>query len=169
MTLLADVVAYCEQRNVRVALIGAAAMTVYGISRTTFDTDLLTVDRAVLKADFWSELADPADVRRGDFEDPLAGVVRIKRPGERTVDIVVGKYKFQQAVLSRATRVNVAGADVPVVTAADLVLLNLFAGGTKDLLDIEMLLHAHPALRTEVEQHLPDLPEDARELWKHFA
>jgi len=169
LTLLADLVAYCEQRNVNVALIGAAAMTVYGISRTTFDTDLLTVDRAVLRNDFWHELADPADVRRGDFDDPLAGVVRIKRTGDRTVDIVVGKYKFQLAVLSRATRINVSNADVHVVTAADLVLLKLFAGGMKDLLDVEMLLHADPALRTEVEQRLPDLPEEARRLWKRFA
>lgn len=169
MTLLGAVVAYCEQRNVQLALVGAAAMTVYGVSRTTFDTDLMTVDRAVLRSEFWFEFAEPADVRKGDFDDPLAGVVRIKRAEERTVDVVVGKYKFQLAVVSRATRMNVAGADVPVVRAADLVLLKLFAGGLKDLLDVELLLHADPTLRADVEQHLPDLPEDARQLWQRFV
>ncbi|MGZ8781847.1 MAG: hypothetical protein ACXW31_18155 [Thermoanaerobaculia bacterium] len=169
MTLLADVVDYCEQRNVRVALIGAAAMTVYGVSRTTFDTDLLTVDRTALHVSFWAAFADAVDVRKGDFDDPLAGVVRIKRAGERTVDIVVAKYKFQAAVLSRATPMNIAGGLVPVVQASDLVLLKLFAGGPKDLLDIEMLLQADRALLVHVEQHLPDLPADSRRLWLRFA
>ncbi|HET8775482.1 MAG TPA: hypothetical protein VFP80_16900, partial [Thermoanaerobaculia bacterium] len=138
MTLLADVVAHCEQRNVQVALIGAAAMTLYGVSRTTFDTDLLAVDRAVLRSELWADFPDIADVRKGDFDDPLAGVVRIKRGGERTVDVVVAKYRFQ---------------------AGDLVLLKLFAGGPKDLLDVGMLLQADPSLRAHVEQHLSELPD----------
>jgi hypothetical protein len=169
LTLLADVVAYCERRNVQVALIGAAAMTVYGVSRTTFDTDLLTVDRAVLHSEFWADLADTADVRKGDSDDPLAGVVRIKRSGERTVDIVVAKYKFQAAVLSRATPRILAGGAVPVVQAGDIMLLKLFAGGPKDLFDVEMLLQADPTLHAYVEEHLAELPDDARRLWQRFA
>jgi hypothetical protein len=169
LTLLADVVAYCEQRNVQVALIGAAAMTVYGVSRTTLDADLLTVDRAVLRADFWVDFPDTVDARRGDFDDPLAGAVRIKRAGAHSVDLVVGKYRFQASVLSRATPMTIAGRLVPVVRAADLVLLKLFAGGPKDLWDIEMLLQADPTLREQVESHLPDLPDDARALWQRFA
>lgn len=169
MTLLADVVAHCEQRNVQVALIGAAAMTVYGVSRTTFDADLLTVDRAVLRPDFWTDFPEPADARKGDFDDPLAGVVRIKRAGERSVDVVVAKYKFQAAVLSRATRMNIGGGPVPVVQAADLVLLKLFAGGPKDLLDVQMMLDADPSLRSSVEPHLHELPDDARHLWQRFV
>lgn len=112
---------------------------------------------------------DTPDVRKGDFEDSLAGVVRVKRTGERTVDIVVGKYNFQAGVMSRAVRTNVAGATIDVVTAADLVLLKLFAGGLKDLLDVELLLHGNPELRAEIEQHLPDLPDDARQLWQRFV
>jgi hypothetical protein len=31
-----------------------------------------------------------------------------------------------------------------------------------------MLLHDNPALRPEVEQHLSELPKDARQLWQRF-
>jgi hypothetical protein len=36
-------------------------------------------------------------------------------------------------------------------------------------LDVEMLLHSDPTLPAEIEQDLPDLPEDARRLWQRFA
>ncbi len=46
--LLGDVVEHLERAEIRVALIGAVALTVYGVARATFDADLLTTDRRVL-------------------------------------------------------------------------------------------------------------------------
>jgi len=78
------------------ALIGGRAMAARGYPRFTIDVDLLTSDNRVLVAKTWSELArDGAeiDIRRGDHEDPLAGVVHLLLADGTDVDIVVAKWK----------------------------------------------------------------------------
>src|SRR6185503_10577893 len=96
MSLLREVAEHLEQKKVSAALMGAAALPVYGVSRATLDADLVTVDRAVFGAGFWTPLETTThiDIRKGDQFDPLAGVVRLKRIGERQVDVVVAKYIF---------------------------------------------------------------------------
>jgi hypothetical protein len=71
--------------------------------------------------------------------------------------------------VQRAEPVLLEDETWPVVGAADLILLKLFAGGPQDAWDIEQLLRMDPALRTAVEQHLAELPEDACSLWQRFA
>lgn len=166
MTLLSDVVAHCRQHNVQVALVGAAALSLHGVARASFDSDLMTVDRSVLHEAFWAGF--DSEVRRGDADDPLAGVVRIRRERAEQVDVIVAKYRFQGEVIARATLMPIEGGIVSLVSAADLILLKLFAGGPRDRMDIHDLLEAHPALRSDVERHLHELPEDARALWQQL-
>lgn len=168
-TLLGDVVAHLEGKGIPAALIGATALTAYGVARATFDADLITVSRDVLSREFWVPLAADVDVRRGDFDDPLAGVVRINRANDRQVDVIVSKYRYVRDVVERAERQTIAGVDLHVARLADLVLLKLDAGGTQDRWDIERVLdQATPDLLAEIEQHLPQLPEDARALWSRI-
>jgi hypothetical protein len=105
------------------------------------------------------------DVRRGDESDPLAGVVRIAARGERPVDLVVGRFPWQERVVSRAIR---PGEGPAIVQPADLVLLKLFAGGAQDQWDIQQLLGLPDASRwiDEVDANVGDLPPDARERWR---
>ncbi len=167
MSLLTTVSTLLRSRDIPHALIGAAALATHGVSRATLDQDLLVIDRAVLGRGFWADQQTEVivDIRHGDDEDPLAGVVRIRASGERDIDIVVGKHLWQADVLRRA----VAGPedDAPVVQAADLVLLKLFAGGSQDRWDIEQLLalDTRGAVRELVDTDVPQLPSDARELW----
>src|SRR5688572_839643 len=95
-TLLSDVAQHLERHEVLAALIGAEALAFHGIVRATVDIDLLTVSKAVLSTDFWKPLEQQAtvDVRRGDFQDPLAGVVRLRSRDDESLDVVVAKYKF---------------------------------------------------------------------------
>ncbi|HJQ36504.1 MAG TPA: hypothetical protein VKB93_05150 [Thermoanaerobaculia bacterium] len=166
MTLLGDVVTHLEGKSISAALIGATALTAYGVARATFDADLITVSRDVLSRVFWEGFPADVDVRRGDFDDPLAGVVRINRANDRQVDVIVSKYKYVRAVVERAERQVVAGVDLPVARLTDLVLLKLDAGGTQDRWDIDRVLdQATPELLAEIEHHLPQLPSDARALW----
>jgi hypothetical protein len=165
VTLLARVTAFLAERDIANALIGAAALAAYGVSRSTLDQDLLVTDVRVLAASFWQALAGEAviDVRRGDTEDPLAGVVRIARAAERDVDVVVGRHRWQHEVLSRAHRL----ADEPmyVVDKADLILLKLYAGGTQDRWDIEQLLALDSSEAATVDERIAALPAHSRELW----
>ena len=161
---------YLSNRGVSFAVIGASAMAVHGVSRSTADVDFLTTDRRVLDESFWSDWQSGYEVRRGDDEDPLAGVVRLESPGLRQVDIVVGRSAWQQSLVEGARAVTVQTTGLPVVDAAGLILLKLFAGGSQDRWDIEQLLAANP--RTElarvVEERINALPRGAQRLWDNL-
>jgi len=149
-------------------------MAVHGVSRATLDLDLLVTDPALLVADRWEEIRGEGvtvDLRRGDAEDPLAGVIRLSREGERAVDVVVGRFPWQQGVIERAELFSVGGLLLPVVRAADLILLKLFAGGIQDSWDIEQLLAVgdRNALSAEVEGRLGELSADCADLWKKIG
>lgn len=173
LRLLSEVALELATRGVPHALIGAGALAVHGVSRSTFDLDLLVTDASLLAEGAWSALgADVAvDARRGDPEDPLAGVVRFSREGSRSVDVVVGRSAWQAELLTRAPLTTLGPLALPVVTAPDLVLLKLFAGGPQDAWDVEQLLAVvdRAATAREVEAVLPRLPPAAADLWARIS
>jgi hypothetical protein len=158
---------YLSDRKVSFAMIGASAMAVHGVSRSTADIDLLTADQRVLTQSFWQAWQGMADVRRGDDEDPLAGVVRLESTDAHQVDIVVGRSRWQRSLVEGADDLLVGTVALPVVGAAGLILLKLFAGGSQDRWDIEQLLAANP--RSEIvhaiDERIKELPRDAQRLW----
>ena len=169
-TLLARVLEVLEERGARPALIGGMALAAHGVGRATQDFDILVLDAAVLSGTPWTALRESGveiETRRGDAADPLAGVVRFSGGDEPSVDVVVGKQPWQSEVLDRRRTLRLGDLSVPVVDAADLVLLKLDAGGPQDRLDIRLLLRgpAGPALRAEVESRLAALPQPLRDGW----
>lgn len=143
-SLLAHVTAALDAAGVRYAVIGAGALAVHGIARSTFDLDLFTTDAVALEPPTWAATAADSriqlEIRRGDSADPLAGIVRVATAGHRDIDVVVGRLRWQTDVVARAVPVETAGVRLPVVTPADLILLKLYAGGSQDYWDIEQLL-----------------------------
>jgi len=166
MSLLDEVSSTLMAAGVRHALIGALALSAYGVNRATVDLDLFVADSACLRPDLWADLRSrgiAVEVRKGDLTDPLAGVVRLKAPGETPVDVVVGKFVWQARLLERAEPIG----GTLVVRAADLVLLKLYAGGLQDAWDVQQLL-ARPFredLVREVETRLSELPAGCQDLW----
>lgn len=167
--LVARVAALLERLGVPYALVGAGALAVHGVARSTFDLDLMATTATLLDPSLWAELADArVDIRRADADDPLAGVVRIQAEGQRDVDVVIGRLAWQAEAISRARRVRLVGTTIPVVTSADLVLLKLYAGGSQDAWDIEQLLGGaseRAAIVEEVQMRLDRLPSSAARLW----
>jgi hypothetical protein len=158
------------RRAIAHALIGAAAMAARGIVRSTDDLDLLVTDRAVLRTAFWAPVAQhgfTVECREGDDADPLAGVVRLTRPPARAIDIVVGRHAWQAALVERAVLARVGTVEIKVASAADLVLLKLYAGSAQDLRDAEALLDTGDRARisADVERVIDRLPKEAREAW----
>lgn len=172
MTLLAAVSGTLDSRGVAHAVIGATALAAHGVSRATADIDLLVTDPGCLDLALWAEVAASGartDIRRGDADDPLAGVVRISRGDEPPVDVIVGRSDWQAGILTRAVRTELAGATVPIAAAADLVLLKLYAGGPQDAWDIAQLLDAVPAIVAPVDAALPALPPECAALWRRIV
>lgn len=175
LRLLRDISAFLAARSVPHALVGAAALAVHGVSRSTFDADLFTTDASVLSNSAWGALLErgvAVDVRVGDYGDPLAGIVRFSHAGQRSVDLVVGRGAWQKDVLARAKPLRLGEVELNVATPADLVLLKLFAGGPQDAWDIEQLLGVvggREAVAAQVEATLPRLPPEAAALWGRIA
>jgi hypothetical protein len=174
LSLLARVSAALDAAEIPCALIGAAAMAAHGVARSTLDQDLLAVHPSALSDETWRALRAGAldvDVRRGDAEDPLAGVVRIAESAGDQVDVVVGRASWQAEVIDRAEPFDLGDARIRVARAADLVLLKLYAGGPGDRWDVAQLLLAGDGdtLAREVESLVAVLPADARELWAQLC
>ena len=133
-----------EEASVPWCLIGAHALALHGVARYTADVDILCMNSRVLEPAFWAPWVargnDPTRVviRRGDEEDPLAGLVRLGTTPP--LDLVVGKGPLMRSALEHAT---IAGDElIPVVTALELALLKLEAGGPRDISDVRDLLDA---------------------------
>ncbi len=155
------------------AVIGGQAVAMRGHPRLTVDYDFLTTDRRVFDRDVWSRLQEKGatiDVRKGDPDDPLAGVVHIALDA-READVIVAKWTWEQAVIERAEQLTLQGVDVPVPRTSDLILLKVVAGGYLDLQDVHALLHAgdREQLIREVDQVIGALPADAQESWKRVV
>lgn len=171
MSLIARVSDALERSAIPHALIGAGALAVHGVARSTADIDLLTTHPASLDEGMWLELRSArahVEIRRGDASDPLLGVVRVSSPGERPVDLVVGRAPWQAAIIARAGPARVGDATLRIVTAPDLILLKLFAGGPQDAWDIDQLLERAPELIAEVDALVTQLPSDCAALWQRI-
>lgn len=189
-SLFAEVVATLTRGGLPHALIGAGALGVYAAPRASLDLDLLVQDRAVLSEAQWAAMAQrgvPVRIRRGDYDDPLAGVIRIGAqpeyddegtlvglPADVPVDVVVIRGAWADRLLERAIMegplATIAGASVRCPAPADLILLKLYAGGGRDKWDIEELLALPdgPLTVVEVDTRVADLPADARDLWANL-
>jgi hypothetical protein len=171
VSLFTEVVSVLRREEIDHALIGAAALAVHGVSRSTADIDLLTVDGRVLQAGFWDSFADKGvalRVLKGDFDDPLAGSVRFTAEGDRIVDVVVGRYKWQKEVVDQAEPHSLGEIEVPVARPSGLVLLKLHAAGHKDAWDISSLAETHErwkSIRDEVDRSIERLSAESRRLW----
>ncbi|MBI2207381.1 MAG: hypothetical protein HYU41_26415 [Candidatus Rokubacteria bacterium] len=167
--MLASVSRLLHERGTAFALIGAGAMAIHGVSRSTSDLDLLVTDLRCLTDAYWSSTTDLAiDIRRGDATDPLAGVVRVRARQSEPLDIVVGRHAWQATAVAAASPSEIAGVTVPVVRRRDLVLLKLYAGGPQDAWDITQLLGVPDGASTvsEVDAAVESLPVDAQALWR---
>ena len=85
-------------------------------------------------------------------------------PGERPVDVIVGKLAWQSRAVDRAEPLMDGPA---VVTAVDLVLLKLYAGGAQDLWDVRELLSipGSERLQEAVDEELAAHPPRMHDLW----
>ena len=152
------------------AVIGAVALAVHGAPRYSADIDLMVADTKVLDRNFWSNAPIfPTELRRGDWEDPLAGLAVFPiAPGAMPVEVVVGKGYAVRFALETAQENAQLGC--PVVTPLGLALLKLEAGGTRDIHDLLALDEAQQALTgwsltNAVEPHVDKLSRLAQGAW----
>lgn len=169
-SLLDHVVRILQDSQIPFALIGAAAMAAHGVSRSTYDTDFFSVGPAALDPVIWKALGTSGvrvDVRIGDDDDPLLGVVRFAQD-DQAIDLVVGRSRWQQEVIARAKPTYVFKLNIPIVTVEDLILLKLYAGGIQDRWDIQQLVESTSLIAGHIDERVASLPERCQALWSQL-
>ena len=128
----------------------------------------------MLDQETWSALEGAGaavERRRGDDEDPLAGVVHILLPDGTDIDLVLAKWKWEADVIARAEMLSVAdGVRIAVPLTSDLILLKLAAGGFMDLRDAAALLgiSERETMVREVESRIDEVRPDVRAVWSEL-
>jgi hypothetical protein len=137
----------------RSAVIGAVALAAHGYSRSTGDLDLATeIDPSMQLRDLAKKAGEQGwtvELTMPDREDSLGGLLTVKGEGFYPVQVVNFHNPFSS--IPNPAREALIGAvelraapGLKVVRVEDLVLLKLYAGGLKGLVDVHELLAAHP-------------------------
>lgn len=136
---LVDVTELLEARQFPYAVIGGIAASLRGEPRVTADVDLvlgITIDAAIaLIPSLVGTCFEPLfpgveEVVERSFILPL----RHRRTRVK-VDLAIGLSGFERQTIARAEAVDIAGHDILVATAEDLVIMKLFAGRPRDQQD----------------------------------
>jgi hypothetical protein len=170
MTVIEAVSQILESIGAPYALIGARAVGARGYPRMTLDYDFLTSDERVLEREVWKVLEERGatiDPRKGDFDDPIAGVVHITFADGVEADVLLAKWKWELEIIKRSERLDVGGSIVPVPITSDLILLKLAAGGPIDLQDVVSLLATNrESLVREVDDKIDQVLPDVSAAWE---
>jgi hypothetical protein len=171
--LLESVAGVLESIGVPYALTGGYALAMRGYPNLTIDFELLTIDRRVLESGIWDGAKASGarvEIREGDADDVLAGIVRVTVDSQRYVDVFVSKATSAMMMINRAERMPVVDVSVPVLRASDLLLDKLADANYSDLLDAHLLFAAtnRAQLIREVEEHIAEVRPDVSEEWNRI-
>jgi hypothetical protein len=172
MNVVESVAQVLESIRAPYALIGGRAVGARGYPRMTLDYDFLTPDARVLSRETWKELeamGATIDTRKGDHDDPIAGVAHITFADGVEADVLLAKWKWELEIIDCAEPLDVGGIVVPVPLTSDLILLKLAAGGPIDLQDVVALVATdRDALVREVDHKVERVKPDVSKVWERL-
>ena len=146
-SLLLDVVEVLTSQAVDYAVIGALAASLHGAGRASLDADLVVsasvregkrIDQALKDAGLTTEL------RRGDPEDAIPGLVRVSDTFGNQVDVLLGLRGLDPKAFSRTVEVPFEGTRLRFIGREDFVAMKVAAAGPIDLVDARNAIAADP-------------------------
>lgn len=143
--LLLDAVDVLAARKVPYAVIGAMAASVHGIVRASMDADAvlsLTIQEAPSLEREFRAAGFQTELRRGDPDDPIAGVLSLTDVHRNRVDLLVGLRGLDPDAFSRTVELIFHQAQLRVVGLEDFIAMKVFAGGPQDLADARAAIAA---------------------------
>lgn len=143
---LVDAIALLRREQLPYALIGGLAVSLRGQPRATADVDVVVLASIPDMLDLLARLDSTS------FKPLFAGAEVVverscilplrHRSTDIKVDVAIGLSGFEQQVVQRAELLQIAGSEVAVATAEDLLLMKVLAGRTKDDDDVAGLIVA---------------------------
>ncbi len=143
---LIEVARFLTDQDVRFAVIGGLAASVWGEPRVTADVDLVVATDVTgglellnaCKSSPFSPLFSEADeVVERAFILPL----RHEQTGVK-VDIAIGMSGFEQRVVDRAKPLSFGDQQIPFASAEDILIMKTFAGRPRDWEDAIGIVNA---------------------------
>ena len=125
--LLLDAVAVLTDEGVEYAVIGAMAASVHGKVRASLDADailaagparLRQLEKRFTAEHFHTEL------REGDAEDPIPGILALRDAYGNRVDLLAGLRGLDPAAFQRAVTIPFQGTPLRVVGREDFIAMD---------------------------------------------
>lgn len=139
--LLLDVIDLLKAHNIPYAVVGAFAVSFYGIVRASLDADaVISLAQSDVSAEKLKRLLEKSSlkafIRRADADDPLKGLMLIEDKFGNQVDLILGIKGMDSHVFSRVKKGKFQKENIDVIGPEDLIAMKLFAGSGKDLNDV---------------------------------
>jgi len=138
--LLLDVIEFLNKRGVAYAIIGAFAASFYGVIRASLDADAVI---SILSPEDTADLCLKLRFlglnvvhRKGDRDDPIAGVINIEDRFLNRVDLLMGIRGMKHETFLRCQQAQFLGISIKLVSIEDFIALKIFAGSPKDIGDV---------------------------------
>jgi hypothetical protein len=177
--LLLDVVDLLTDFHVQYAVVGAFAVSYYGVPRATSDADTVIWFSSTGKSE--KDLKDHllaagygAQLNRGDVDDPISGAIIVKDRHGNRVDLLLGVRGMDLDAVSRCVSASLMESSIRIIGAEDLIAMKIFAGGPQDLEDVRGIFQVSghllnlELLRSLTQRYGDDSANELAELLKKF-
>jgi predicted nucleotidyltransferase len=138
--LLLDVIDVLDKRHIHYAIVGAFAASFYGLVRASLDADaVISIHTSKEAADLCQDLKAQGlsiEHRKGDPDDPIAGVINIQDCFHNRVDLLIGIHGMTQEVFHRVEQAQFMGSTIKIVSLEDFIAMKIFAGSPRDIQDV---------------------------------
>jgi len=136
--LLLDVVEILQSENIDYAVIGAFALSVFGVVRATTDVDALlfvTLRRLTQLGTVFGQGGFGTELRQGDATDPIPSMLVLSDEHGNIVELLGGLRGMDPQVFARTLAITFRDQQLRIVGREDFIAMKCFAGGPQDLLD----------------------------------
>jgi len=147
-TLLKELCAELNKRNLQFCLAGGWAVSMMGIARTTIDIDMLMVLDETAKKQVISILENSFHLIQSHENEMefkrltiWRNIVSLKDKNEPfMIDLIKADTDYLKRVIARRIEIDYEGVIIPVIAIEDLIILKLSSFRKQDQVDIENLL-----------------------------
>ena len=139
--LLLKVIKLLNKSRIPYAIVGAFAASFYGLVRASLDADaVISIEKNKEKLEkfltFLREETWKTDIRQGDSNDPVRGVINIQDKFKNRVDLLTGISGMREDIFDRVMPASFLKTKIKIVGIEDFIAMKIFAGSAKDIQDV---------------------------------